>query len=283
MEGGLEIKIKPEKPKLLKHLNEGVKPIYASLMSAFEDPDVIDPETGKPIQYSPENISDFIEAFKKRENVQEVSWFAEKEKLDREGFLHGGVESYVISPINDSDKFSEGYNACTGLVVSGIDKKTGKNISFISHQATGVLVQISMIKEKFQRDLDQRLREIKEMCVEGTVDAVLVGGDYFYKYSLEGPPLSSIRYERTTEILMKPFMRNFDFEPTIINGPKVLTEDPAEKRQDQKKEHEDDDIYFDNEERRLYFIRTKINQASLGATSGDFKPSELEGRKKDWV
>ena len=48
-------------------------------------------------------------------------------------FENGNV-GFFISPIEKdfSNKFSRGYFDCTGLVVVGVDKETGQNISFLA-------------------------------------------------------------------------------------------------------------------------------------------------------
>jgi len=81
--------------------------------------------------------------------------------------------SYVISPVDDTDKYSKSYRNCTGLIVTGKEKGTGKNISFMSHQSP--LIFSWKMPSGFQEDLAKQIQEIKDRCEDGTIDAVIVG------------------------------------------------------------------------------------------------------------
>jgi len=48
------------------------------------------------------------------------------DELKDNGFKHGGVGSYLISPISERDWTSDHYFDCTGVVAIGKDKNTGK-------------------------------------------------------------------------------------------------------------------------------------------------------------
>jgi hypothetical protein len=62
------------------------------------------------------------------------------EKLEKEGFKHAGLNSYLISPISDRDWFSDHYFDCTGVVAIGRDIETNKEISFLTHQDPGYFI-----------------------------------------------------------------------------------------------------------------------------------------------
>ena len=121
-----------------------------------------------------------------------------------------------------------------GLIVAGIDKKTGENISFITHQP-------SSFSEDFTVDLKKRLNEMKERCRQGSVDAIIVGG-----ISNSNELFKKI-YVKTIHFLSKETRQTFGFEPVIVNGPKVLVPVTV------------DEVSFDNKNRRLYLIRSKVN------------------------
>src|SRR3989344_7468206 len=110
--------------KLEGHLNKGIKPIFACVVGRsdkFGDKDF----TKKMADYVRATAKKFVEIPGKVHDV---------EYLGREQFLQTDSARCVISQIDDLDKFSGGFFECTGLVVCGIDKKTGKNVSFLSHQ-----------------------------------------------------------------------------------------------------------------------------------------------------
>ncbi len=113
-------KINPtEKPKIMRHLADGVSPIMVCWEESKETrrPPFILNKTGFDGDFAHKvQYSDSI-AFLRRLNL-----------------LHGGEDTYAFSVIDERDKFSESLCDCTGLVVAGMDKPTGKNISFLSHQ-----------------------------------------------------------------------------------------------------------------------------------------------------
>jgi hypothetical protein len=181
----------------------------------------------------------------------------------KENFLTVGPSTYIISPIDNEDKFSENFHRCTGLVVAGIDKKTGKNISFLSHQDPSEFLY--KYKDKFIEQLKRQLIEIKERCERGTVtiSTVIVGGRYFSDDELDNYQVVQL-YNDSVKLLGKIVKEIFEFEPTIVNGPKTSR-------------NEKDDVYFDNKNRRLYLIRTKVNSATE-----DFTPSNVDDHEKTW-
>jgi hypothetical protein len=234
-----------------KHLIEGVKPIIACVGS-FEDFGIKDPY--------PKNAPEY-EIDLKLKNAQFIDIDSSKDKLAQDKFLNAGEKTYVISEINDADKFSKKFHRCTGLIVSGIDKTTGKNISFVSHQDPFKFLLDD--KEKFKNDLKEKIKEIKEKCREGTIDAVIVGGIFYTDTELDNFQVMET-YKTSIDLLGKETSGSLGFEPIVINGPKTSR-------------IIGDDIYFDNENRRLYFLRPKVNQ-----NTGDFIPSDIENQKEKW-
>lgn len=227
-------------PNLLEHLKEGVKPIMVCI-GTVED-------------FSKQDLESTVSF--------DVDWKNGTYQSGKEGeFFTAGPATYVISAIDDKDKFTEGLNRCTSLVVSGIDKDTKKNISFLTHQPPAM---ISFMKEyvfadearreqtkkmyPFLDDLKTQLLKMKEKCEEGTIDAVIVGGS---NGKLTPKELTEQRkkmndYLLSVEILKENVKQILDFSPREVNGP--------------KKDGGQDKIRFDNEHRRLYFIRSDINQ-----------------------
>ncbi len=90
-----------------------------------------------------------------------------------EGMLGG--TSYVISKVDSSPKRSHDYRNCTGLAVVA-ESKNGEQISFLSHQNPTDFLNIH--REQFRSDLEKALNELMQKAKKGTIDAVIIGGDY---------------------------------------------------------------------------------------------------------
>ena len=176
--------------------------------------------------------------------------------------------SPVASPLDNSNKFSENFCFCIGLIVAGEDKVTGQNISFLMHQDP-----ISIMGSNALRSILKLLTEIKERCKEGTIDSVVIGG--------KGSSTYDNTYSEPIKFLGKEVQKILGFEPTIINGPKNTSvqnyqeEIFAESGDESSQYH--DDIYYDNDHRRLYFVRPRVNP-----DAPDFLPSDLEKEKDNW-
>ncbi len=254
------------------HLNEGIKPIYVSLMSTFED-NFIDPHTGTEVFYSKDDIDDFIYQFRKDSKVSNVSWLDGVNDMASKNFLNAGHQSYVISTVDNSNKFSEGFFMCTGLLAVGVDKETGKNISLLTHQYP-IIFSNPEKRNKFIKDLNSRLQDLKNRSVEGSVDAVAFGGSYREDQEADNYPIMLKYYPDSVNLSADGVRNILGFDPVVINGPKL--------KRILNGEQISDSVYFDNKNRRLYFVRGEINQPAPGRTSGDFPVGELEDRKKDW-
>ncbi|MFZ3012003.1 MAG: hypothetical protein WA060_03370 [Minisyncoccia bacterium] len=234
----MEEKFKFPNPR--EHLKEGVKPIVVCI--------------GTPEDFSKQDLESAVSFG--------VDWKNGVYQSGQKGeFFTAGPTTYVISAIDDKDKFTEGLNRCTSLIVSGLDKETKKNISFLTHQPPGM---ISFMKEyvfadeakkeqvrriyPFLDDLKTQLLKMKEKCESGTTDAVIVGGSLGKLTPVE---LTEQRkkmndYLLSVEILKENVKQVLGFNPREVNGP--------------KRDGGQDSLRFDNEHRRLYFIRSEINQ-----------------------
>ena len=150
------------------------------------------------------------------------------------------------------------------MVVAGIDKRTGENISFLTHQNPEEFLGYNNkedIKAKFIKHLKQRLNEIKKRCKQGTIDAVIVGGKYFTNFhDIIFAPEMNPNYLGSIKLLGVEVKKSLDFEPIVINGPKALGPD---------------DVFYDNKKRKLYFIRQKITQTNAPLLA-DFPASDVD-------
>jgi hypothetical protein len=230
-----------------EHLSKGVKPIMicvdtADNRAAFEK-------------------KDFRAEMK---NALNVNFFGYPEDLDDEDIKNAGIGTYAVSPVNERNKFSRGYCECTGVIVSGVDKETGKNISFLSHQDPNDL--LTGHPEKFSADIRSQLLEIKNKCEEGTIDAVIMGGNYITKKGNK-KALKSTRenYDHVISALSEEIKSALGFEPVVIVGPKNV---PG-----------DDHLYFDNDNRRLHIFRPETGDVS----SESYLPKDFAEQEKKWA
>ena len=239
-----------------EHLNlniKGARPIIASIGTQ----DDFGEELGLIEEY-----------FKESDRAHNINWGGLTTEFERKKFLNAGAGTYVISTIDDFDKFSQNFYECTGLVVTGIEKSTGENISLMSHQNPGTFLHDK--PEEFAAHLLGRLAEIKRRCVPGTIDAIIIGGKDIPKPEPATEDSDMIPwYLGSIKLLGKEVQNILGFEPVVINGPKISSGS--------------DDIYYDNANRRLYFVRGVGNPgAKINPNVGGFVPSDVDKHKDKW-
>lgn len=256
-----QITSKIPKIEKIKHLTEGVKPIMTGI-GTFKDFGF-----KKPIDKKGE-ISESL-------NIAEVEkslGLINLKNLDqdagtydgKEDALSGGPATYAISPIEESNKFSENFHRCLGLVVIGIDKITGKNISLLGHFDP---IKMQSTEDVLRMDLEQRLMEMKVRCKENTVDAVIMGGRYYSDYEIDFHQMEQM-YGDSVKLLGTEVEEMFGFKPSVINGPKTTKDQ--------------DSIFVDTENRRAYLMRPEVNQ-STGDFPYDKVDTKEENLAKDFV
>ena len=200
-------------------------------------------------------------------NTHDVDFDENPLELKSKGFKNAGVDSYVISSADSFDKYSGRFADCTGVVVVGRDKITGENISFLSHQNPDYFL---ILPDYFTRDFRERINEIKERCEPGTLDAVIFGGRYAKVREFnDSDPNSDMfieDYKKSINFLAKEVKDLLGFESAVIAGPKTEPFPGGDK------------VFYDNEHRKIYLIREKIQSDSAQG----FMPSEIEKRRKDW-
>ena len=233
-----------------EHLIEGVKPIIACV-GTYKDYSEGDPE------------DQWFEKFKTgTANLTDVDWhFSDSHR--------GGA---VASPIDSSYKKTEGLADCTSLVVSGVDKETGLNISFLTHQdPKQFLNDNSNLKTEFVEYLRSLLIELWKRCKPGTIDAVLVGGRYKDGKTFFGVYFRKQDYIDSLKLVGAEVKTALGFEPQVINGPNLSYQD---------------EIYYDNDNRRLYFLRPKVTQVQNSPDRdflpADFPTSDVDKYKDRW-
>jgi len=138
------------------------------------------------------------------------------EELAREGGKHAGTNTYIISPIDERDVFADKYLDCTGVLVIGRDAQTGQEISFVSHQDPKFFIDGGDTRaEQFAKDLSGSMEEMNRRSLEGTIDAVLLGGKYDTTDALSKV---SVHYRKSIEFLGRIVQEKLGFDPKVIPG-----------------------------------------------------------------
>ncbi|TSC60932.1 MAG: hypothetical protein Athens041674_935 [Parcubacteria group bacterium Athens0416_74] len=125
--------------------------------------------------YSAEDKAALSAIKKSAENVDYSAWENEHRRL---GQRSEGYQTYVVSAVNESSKYSEGYKNCTGVLGVGIDMTTGRNISFLTHQDPRQILVSEHRWKAFLSDLRHALTELKDKVDRESIDIVLFAGDY---------------------------------------------------------------------------------------------------------
>lgn len=257
MKEQLESFPEPEKnPLKAEHLKEGVPPIIAAVGTFGQ---FLKNSEGLQ-KFFKEGDMHSLEIDSSRNS--NVDYFGNPRLMRKKGFENSGRETYVISPVDNLDKFSVGFMNCTGLIAAGRDKETGENISFLSHQDPNYFLRWGLKKHNFIRNLKTRLKELKERSEEGTIDAVIVGGNYlkddnkFQKFKKWYLGSIKLLGEETSEIL--------GFEPIVLSGPKFVDGG--------------DEVFYNNKERHVYLIRPEVGDKS----TEPYIAKNIGEQEKEW-
>jgi len=226
-----------------EHLNEGERPIIACL------------EKGTA-------LLDDIQTLRPDGQKEFVDYFDSPAELEKRGILNGGEETFVISPVDSKDKFSKTFRDCTGVVGVGRETATGENISCMGHEdPVYFLDSEDDKKEIFLAALRGRLNELKQRTIAGTVDVIIVGGNYFTDSEF---PFDA-NYKESIKVLEREVFSIFGFRPVVIAGPKIVHGGM-------------DHVYLDTPNRRLFLVRPEVGNS----TSESYDPKDLEKKEVDW-
>ena len=161
-----------------------------------------------------------MESIHQDEELVWVDWHGgDLEALERQGFKHTGPDSYLICPLTEANIFSDKYINCTGVLALGTDKVTGNEIAFLSHQDPKVFKSDNEImKEKFAIDLKESFAEIRRRSKEGTLDILVLGGNYD-----RTNPVSVISrdYIDSIQSLGNLIQEELGVNPTVLTGPNI--------------------------------------------------------------
>lgn len=242
-----------ERPNTLKseHLEEGFRPIMACVEAESES----------------EGSHGAAQEVLDKPGTYKVDFRQSPGKLKEAGFKNDGNDTYVISPVDSAGKYSDRYRECTGIVVCGRDKETGKDVSFLSHQSNRFIQVNRKRQEVFLNDLQERLKELKDKCEDRSVDAVVFGGNYMDLPSLNDAQPNKVlkdRYDKAVNLLSGAISEELGFEPVFITGPKQA--------------EGEDMVVYDNDKRKVYITRPEVGNAS----TEPFLASGLEKQKEKW-
>jgi len=205
---------------IYEHLEKGIKP--------FE------------IIVCPELIYDPY-LFVKQFNSEHIDWFIN---------LRDTNECAIFSNLNKKSKSCFGYQSCTGIIAIGKSKKTGENISFLTHQLSPDF-SLSKSKEhsqyfidfvkKLQNKMETFLAETEEM----TRDIIMFGGINNDKNNSNVDAFLNF----TAEIIFK----KSKIVPRIIKPPKA---------------DGTTNILLDTQNRKIYFNEYIVNKDDSATTKG---------------
>lgn len=212
------------------HLEKGISPIRICL-------DVND-EKG--------NEDEFVKKFK--ENADTPYKGAD---------LSGKLVSHVMSPVNSRNKYSENYYVCDGVVAVGVDRTTGENISFLTHENPNYTMTDEI--ESFDKKLTEKLEEIKSLSKNNSIDVVSFGGSKDFNKE------DDVQFEESMQKISEVCYKVLGFYPTVAQGPKHKGVGYR-------------NVYFDTENRRLYMYSPVLKSEKQ---KEDFKLPEMKERMDD--
>ncbi len=186
-------------------------------------------------------------------------------KYRAEGFKDGGMESYLISPVDERDWFSDHYINCTAVVGVGRDAQSGKEISFLSHQDPRYFVRgDDEMRGKFSQDLAETLKELKARSEEGTVEVSLLGGSYNPNL-IKHEEYQHDDYKKSIEILREIVHQSLGFDPRVLTGPDSIGPETI--------------IDVETQKRKVWVERQKQAPEFEEA----YQANELDEMEKKWV
>lgn len=221
-----------------EHLTNGERPIFACVEGYGDEMALRFAATNKHL----------ISEIKKNKKVEIVDY----------------KDTYAISPLNGKDKVSTDYVMCTGVAGVGKDKWTDENISFLSHQFPGIFLPGESLHKKFVTDLRARLEELKESCIPGSVDVVILGGEYN-----KGFARFENRYTDSVNLLKSEVSNIFGFDPVVITGPKLPSNSLIGNTEF---------VLLDTAHRHLFISRPKTGDSS----SESYTPNKIESQTNKW-
>jgi hypothetical protein len=140
--------------------------------------------------------------------------------------------------------------------VVGVDKDSNEEVSLLTHQDPVNFLKSK--REQFDEHIRESLRELKARCEQGTIDAVIIGGEARAEHFIPN-------YKESIGLLTEEVRQELGFDPIVAAGP--------------KKTRGSDAVYFDTKNRRLYLFREHPQDSSTG---GFIHSNIDEVEKKGW-
>jgi len=152
--------------------------------------------------------------WKLRSEATFVDYFLEKDKRDERFFVHWG--GFVLSKIWTCPLYSNAYRDCIWVVAIWKDKKSWKNISFLTHQWPEYITSSEQNKDwirkkdEFQQAFSKLLEKFLQQCKEWTIDIIILWwrDDNFYEW-----------YQKWIKITSKLIKEKTDINPSIAWWP----------------------------------------------------------------
>lgn len=104
-----------------------------------------------------------------------IDYYRNNEKVAKENLKFSNHNSFVISNIDSSNKYSKDYLNCTWIIAIWESEETWENISFLTHQNTiWYMEKIKWLDTLFKQKLEESLLELKSKSKNGTIDIVIM-------------------------------------------------------------------------------------------------------------
>lgn len=217
--------------------------------------------------------------FKNDKNLQDIIKNGEEVDFwNPDSNVKNSSTAYVISSCDDKDKWSQAYRNCTGIIVSGTEKGSHKQLSILTHQNPNKILSNFFneeIPEKFIEDIKKSITDLISKCELGSIDAVLFGGNITGRNETTEFEVSSIQYEKSIKLLGKLSSEVLGFEPIVLTGPNMKQNTNIFTYTN----NWDVDVYFDTKNRRLYLLRSDTPSNNL---NHEYLPSEIDTVKPEW-
>lgn len=195
--------------------------------------------------YSAEDLAALRELKNHAENVDYSAY--ETEHRSR-GQKSEGYQTYVVSSVNESPKYSEKYKNCTGVLGVGIDMTTGRNISFLTHQDPRQIMASQRRWLGFLADLRHALSDLRDRADKTSIDIVVFAGDFDFDRTSVVDARSNDGKTRTDDYhdvvaSVGELVRDvLGVDPRVVVGPKEVSNEGV-------------NVIFDTQRRRLFMTR----------------------------
>ena len=192
-----------------------------------------------------------------------VDYEAEADILDARQFKNAGKWTYVFSTIDASPKFSKDYFNCTGIAAVGVDRETGQNVSFLTHQNPQQF--LSWKKGDFERDIRTLLGDFKKRIKPGTEDVLVFGGNNFADAILPDKSYADL-YQDSISFVSSLVKEELGLDAHVAVGPNMVRGGIAG--------------LLDTEKRRLYLARPMQVDSSVNIAYSSSELTDATARMK---